>query len=129
MKASKKPSKRAAALSDSDDSDDNADVEEAYAARTKSKPAPRPMAAKVDAPSDSEGSDSDDPDAPPPVHESLLPKKEKRDRGRKKDKVRYVPPGETREQRDSRTIFVGNVPVEVVKSKVRLEIMYHIRIY
>ncbi|KZV67201.1 hypothetical protein PENSPDRAFT_736696 [Peniophora sp. CONT] len=108
--------KRAAALSDSDDSDDNADVEEAYAARVKptSRPATTTSTAKSDADSDSEDSDAD---APPPVHESLLNKKEKRDRGRKKDKVRYVPPGETREQRDSRTVFVGNVPVEVVKSK------------
>ncbi|VDC01324.1 unnamed protein product [Peniophora sp. CBMAI 1063] len=109
--------KRATASIDSDsDSDDNADVEEAYAARTITKlTAPSTSADKSD--SDSDRSDSDDADAPPPVHESLLPKIERRDRGKKKDKTRYVPPGETKEQRDARTVFVGNVPVEVVKSK------------
>lgn len=35
-----------------------------------------------------------------------------------KDKPRkYTPPGETREQKDARTVFVGNVPVEAVKNK------------
>ena len=34
-------------------------------------------------------------------------------------KVKYAPQEETPEQRDARTVFVGNVPVEVVKSKVR----------
>ena len=30
----------------------------------------------------------------------------------------YVPEGETRELRDARTVFIGNVPMEVAKSKV-----------
>lgn len=33
-------------------------------------------------------------------------------------KTKHVPSEETPEQRDARTIFVGNVPVDVVKSRV-----------
>jgi nucleolar protein 12 len=62
--------------------------------------------------SDSEG------DASQLAHETVV-KKAKRDRIRSKH-VHHVPPDETREQRDSRTIFLGNVPMEVAKSKVCL---------
>lgn len=34
----------------------------------------------------------------------------------------YVPDGETKEQRDARTVFMGNVPMEVAKSKVHRQI-------
>jgi nucleolar protein 12 len=33
-------------------------------------------------------------------------------------KTKYVPEGETPSQRDQRTIFLGNIPLEVVKSRV-----------
>lgn len=36
----------------------------------------------------------------------------------KNSKVIYVPPNETKEERDGRTVFVGNLPIEVIKSKV-----------
>ncbi|CED84895.1 FOG: RRM domain [Phaffia rhodozyma] len=49
------------------------------------------------------------------IHESLREKKPKRDRGR--NKTKYVPADETAEQKDSRTIFVGNLPIEVAKNK------------
>ena len=52
----------------------------------------------------------------------------KRDR-KKKDKARYVPPGETKEQRDQRTVFVGNVPVEAVKSKVCVLLSFQCNVY
>jgi len=34
----------------------------------------------------------------------------------------YVPEGETKELRDARTVFIGNVPMEVAKSKVNYNI-------
>lgn len=34
-------------------------------------------------------------------------------------KSKYVPEGETAEQRNERTVFVGNVPIELVKNRVR----------
>lgn len=67
-------------------------------------------------------SDSDIPDSAEEgdsselVHESLS--KEKGGKGVGKGKARFVPSEETPELRRARTIFVGNVPVEVVKSKV-----------
>ncbi|KAI5119304.1 hypothetical protein M0805_008219 [Coniferiporia weirii] len=50
-----------------------------------------------------------------PEHESL-----KKSAGKKKStvkKAKYVPEDETREQRDARSIFVGNLPVQIVKSR------------
>ncbi|KAL5504498.1 NOP12 [Sanghuangporus vaninii] len=47
-----------------------------------------------------------------PEHESVKMSKNK---GIKK--VKYAPEGETREQRDARTIFIGNLPVALVKNK------------
>jgi len=60
--------------------------------------------------SDSEG------DSSQLVHETMA-KKAQRDKTRPRH-VYHVPPDETKEQRDARTIFLGNVPVEVAKSKV-----------
>lgn len=61
--------------------------------------------------------DSDlDADAEPPQHETLQKTNKKKSATKK---VKYVPEGETREQRDMRSIFVGNLPVAIVKSKVR----------
>ena len=53
------------------------------------------------------------------VHESL---KEGGSKGPKvrPPKTKYVPEGETKEQRDARTVFIGNLPVEAAKSKVRI---------
>ncbi len=34
----------------------------------------------------------------------------------------YVPSGETKEQREARTVFIGNVPIEVAKSRVNYNI-------
>jgi nucleolar protein 12 len=50
------------------------------------------------------------------MHESLKPGYKK---GKEKaSKVKYVPPGETSAYRDRRTVFIGNLPIEVAKSKV-----------
>ncbi|KIP03853.1 hypothetical protein PHLGIDRAFT_37234 [Phlebiopsis gigantea 11061_1 CR5-6] len=63
---------------------------------------------------DSDDSDADEGDLSKLVHESVA------SGGKAKSasaKVKFVPSEETTEQRDARTVFVGNVPVEVVKSR------------
>ena len=71
--------------------------------------------------SDEEGANSSDPDdeGDPSklVHESLL-KGKKGGYGGSSSKRKYVPSEETPERRNARTIFVGNVPAEVAKSRV-----------
>ena len=66
---------------------------------------------------DSDASNGDN-DASHLTHESVAktPKKIKA----VSTKSKFVPPDETAEQRDARTIFVGNLPVEVAQKRVRL---------
>lgn len=59
------------------------------------------------------------------VHETVVAaakaaadKKPVKEKKNKKTPI-YVPEGETQEQRDSRTLFIGNLSVEVAKDKVR----------
>ena len=54
----------------------------------------------------------------PPVHESLVRTPGPDSASSSKKNKKYVPPGETPDQRDSRTIFVGNVPSQVMVTKV-----------
>lgn len=68
--------------------------------------------------SDSEEDEDDSFDPSKIVHESLLKPREKSHKASSKKK--YVPPGETPDQRDLRTIFVGNLSVEIVKKRVRI---------
>ncbi|KAH8110482.1 hypothetical protein DFH11DRAFT_769405 [Phellopilus nigrolimitatus] len=68
-------------------------------------------------------------DAPVPEHESLT-KSNRRKRDAVK-KAKYVPESETREQRNARSVFVGNLPVQVVTSRplakqLRRHILSHI---
>ena len=79
--------------------------------------------ANEDVSGDSEADDSQQP----LVHESLMAHNDGRSTsGRnagsesRSKKVKYAPSDETPQQRDSRTVFVGNVPSETAKSKVRL---------
>lgn len=60
-----------------------------------------------------EGEGEDDEEL---VHESLKPTSK---RQRQKKTQKYVPEAESQEDRDRRTIFVGNLSLEVAKSKVR----------
>ncbi len=95
---------------DGDEDEDNDDLEESYAAKKSGTAAAASQSALL-------GDDGSDEEF---VHETLakdIKAKAKKDRGKKKDK--WVPEGETSEERDKRTIFVGNVDVEVVKNKVR----------
>ncbi|CAO1617947.1 unnamed protein product [Sympodiomycopsis kandeliae] len=61
-----------------------------------------------------EEEESDDEDAPPPVHESLAPKNNTQRRAERKQAQRLE---ESKEDRDKRSIFVGNVPLAAVQSK------------
>ncbi|KAL7415665.1 hypothetical protein BDY24DRAFT_338124 [Mrakia frigida] len=58
-----------------------------------------------------------------PVHESLLPGAKPVKQKKVKAKP-FVPEGETRDERDGRTIFVGNLGVEVAKSKPFLHLLH-----
>lgn len=63
---------------------------------------------------EAEGSDNEG-DLDKLVHESLT----KKDKKVRTPKTKYVPSEETAELRDQRTIFVGNLPIEVASKKVR----------
>lgn len=115
--------------SDSDAEDDGMhdDLEVQYASRERKKKASLPNAPAapslssrpaVEGNDELDSGDENDENAPPPQHESLAGPSEKRDRG-SKNKLKYVPEGESKEQRGARTIFVGNLPAEIVKNKVR----------
>ncbi|KAF5328145.1 hypothetical protein D9758_016717 [Tetrapyrgos nigripes] len=66
--------------------------------------------------------EEDAADAPPPQHESLSSKsKKKKEKSKPKRKEKYVPEGETPEQRDARTIFIGNLSLEVAQRKSLLK--------
>lgn len=53
-----------------------------------------------------------------PVHESL--NKSNKRASRSGPKSKFVPADETPERRDQRTIFVGNLPVDVAQKRVRI---------
>jgi nucleolar protein 12 len=58
------------------------------------------------------------------AHESTVTAKQKKSKGPRKEL--YVPEGETSTQRDARTIFIGNVPAEIVKNRVCIISCCHI---
>ena len=61
---------------------------------------------------------SEEDDSVPPIHESLAGVPRSGSTSPSKKGKKYAPPGETPDQRDSRTIFVGNVPFQVMTTKV-----------
>jgi nucleolar protein 12 len=67
---------------------------------------------------DSNSADEDDEF----VHESKKSASGEKDRGKKQKKQKFVPEEESKSDRDRRTIFIGNLPVETAKSKVSLTI-------
>ncbi|KAF8161776.1 hypothetical protein K438DRAFT_1921624 [Mycena galopus ATCC 62051] len=105
-----------------DDDEDNSDLENAYLGKQK-RTAPAPVSEDEDEEVEADGSgDNDDDDsgdaesdadAPPPVHESLT----KRVRTKPAKKTKTVPENETPEQRNARTLFIGELPVEVAQKK------------
>lgn len=119
---SKKP--RAAAVAEigtedglGDDTDNDAWLEDSYFSRRPTqKPAPETEGAAESA----SASGTDDENAPPPVHETHVESGRSNTRSKAQKKVKYIPPDESPAQRDARTVFIGNVPIAVVKSKVTL---------
>ncbi|PCH40182.1 hypothetical protein WOLCODRAFT_116843 [Wolfiporia cocos MD-104 SS10] len=93
---------------DTDDSDDD------EAAHRASRSAQK---ATTSAPASEYQSDSDDEGDPSKlVHETLANGTKPKNSGRS-TKVKTTPPDETPERRNARTLFVGNVPIDVAKSR------------
>lgn len=65
--------------------------------------------------SDSESSDEDGNDPSTLIHETLQKDKPSKPAGRK---AKYVPSDETKERRDARTIFIGNLAPDVAIKRV-----------
>ncbi|KAI0927057.1 hypothetical protein AcV5_007696 [Taiwanofungus camphoratus] len=65
-----------------------------------------------------DGSDASNDEGDPSrlIHESLSRRNMSRSNGQS-TKTKYIPQDETPERRNARTIFIGNVPVEVVKGR------------
>ena len=101
-----------------DDSDDNAGVEDTYlAARNRSDLRHDIQGNDRTDDAASHDSDNDEAEFDPSklVHESVSKGVSKHPGSRKE---KYAPPSESSEQRDARTIFIGNIPVEAMKSRV-----------
>jgi len=64
---------------------------------------------------DNDDEADDDSDTSRLVHESLMEKSKFKHKSRKQ---KYVPPDETPAQRDQRTIFIGNLSLEVAQKRV-----------
>lgn len=113
-----KASKKKPAEDDADDSEDEDEQEDEQEDETEDE----------DEDEDEErtgqdaADDSDDEGDPSRlVHESLLKGGEKGNKGQSKEwKTKNPPSDESPAQRDARTVFVGNVAIEVVKSRVCL---------
>ena len=96
---------------ESSDEEDDAGLEEAYERKVHPATGSSRNEAQPSVSSDSEGETSQ------LVHETTVVKKDRRSKTRP-GRVHHVPPDETKEQRDARTIFLGNVPIQVAKEKV-----------
>ena len=104
--------------SDEEEADDG--LEEAYERKIRrpgTEGAPRTSKNKEESES---ASDSDvDGRASQLVHETVAMGDQQGKTRPTRRRIHYErPPDETKEQRDARTIFIGNIPVEVAKSKV-----------
>ncbi|TFK33036.1 hypothetical protein BDQ12DRAFT_691735 [Crucibulum laeve] len=87
-----------------EDEDDNSDLENKYL--KASAPQPAAPAYGTDAELDEEG------DPKELVHESLREKKKS-----SRSKQKFVPSEETAELRDKRTIFIGNLPIDIAQKR------------
>ena len=114
MKPAKQKAKKTAESSSESEEDEDAKLAERM--HKKSKKSQSAQDAKKDSDDGSEDSD-DEGDPSNLVHESLL-KGEKTKGQSRHGKAKFAPSEETPEQRDARTIFVGNVAIEVTKSRV-----------
>lgn len=99
------------AQSDSEEEEDRDEAEEDH--EDKATSVEDEEAEEVSSGSDNEG------DSSKLVHESLQKSPQSKEQSRH-GKPKFVPSKETPEQRDARTVFVGNVAVEVTKSRVHV---------
>jgi nucleolar protein 12 len=74
---------------------------------------PSTRTAETDGIEDEETDEDDNGALEDLVHETLAAKKPRQ----KAADTKYIPPNETSEDRDRRTLFLGNLPIEVAKSK------------
>lgn len=118
----KKGSGRTEDADDDDEDEDDDTLEKQYASKPSKSAGPTEAVTNNDDDDDNEDNDDLAMDAEPtnlgpdnsvPADEA---KKNKKDRRVKKTK--YTPEGESEADRDRRTVFVGNVGVEILKSKV-----------
>lgn len=106
-----------------DEEDNNSDLENAY---LKSKTAKAKRVSSTEAAGEKEETDEEEDsegegESTQIVHESIQPKPKPAKR------QRFVPADETPEQRDRRTIFIGNLPSEVThKRPLRKQLEHHI---
>ncbi|WWD16502.1 hypothetical protein CI109_100928 [Kwoniella shandongensis] len=105
--------------------------------KSKKQPTPEPESSDEDEVDEAEEEDDDGADAGAEqteeesdssadsdeefVHESVKAKAEKKAAAKKAKALgKWTPPGETQADRDRRTVFVGNLPIDVAKSKSAL---------
>ncbi|KAF5392215.1 hypothetical protein D9757_001422 [Collybiopsis confluens] len=117
------------AESGSEEEDDDPELENAYLSRTlkRKDKGKAPEYNEEDIGPDSEGEeeiegDSSSNEESIPQHESIT--KMQHSKKISKPKSKYIPPEETLEQRNARTIFVGNLSVEVAQKKSILKSLH-----
>ena len=97
---------------ESSDEEDNGALEDAYeTAKANTKVVGAEKEAVASEEDDDDDDDDDEGDPTTLVHESVKKLPTKR-------KGKYIPPDETSSQRDSRTVFIGNLPAEIAQKKV-----------
>ncbi|EGN93820.1 hypothetical protein SERLA73DRAFT_171723 [Serpula lacrymans var. lacrymans S7.3] len=92
--------------------EENSDLEKSYPSTSKQA---SQKGVDVDSDSDEEG------DPSKLVHEALAKDGSSNKKGSTGSKAKYIPEDETPEQRDARTIFVGNLSVNVAQKKTLLK--------
>ncbi|OJT09892.1 Nucleolar protein 12 [Trametes pubescens] len=116
-KEKKKKHAKVASSSESEVDEDAKLQEQMHKKKSKKRVSPEPThAAEEEAESSKSDSSDEEGDPSKLVHESLLKGSQAKSQSRH-GKAKYVPAEESPEQRDARTIFVGNVAVDVTKSK------------
>jgi nucleolar protein 12 len=116
--ASKAKGKAKDALEESDEEEADGELEEAYERKNR-RPGKQGSPSTSKNKEESESASDSEVDASQLVHETVAKGDQPgKTRPTRKRIHHESPPDETKEQRDARTIFIGNVPVEVAKSKV-----------
>ncbi|KAF8468657.1 hypothetical protein JB92DRAFT_2801736 [Gautieria morchelliformis] len=106
------------AIGTSEEEAENDTLENQYISRrTTRTSATTPERKGVSGASVTDSSEVDDENMPPPLHETHTESGRRDNRSKSHTRATRASPDETPAQRDARTVFVGNVPVAVVKSK------------